>query len=137
MEQAGRFDALQILIVEDNYFVAVALAQRIQDMGASVVGPVATLQSALEIVERNGYELNGASLDVNLAGQLVFPVADALLARGIPFIFSTGYDLRAIPEMYRGIPRCEKPVTAETVAHELLRRAAEHREQLSRTDKQA
>jgi CheY-like chemotaxis protein len=137
MEQTGRFDGLQILIVEDNYFVAAALAQRIQDRGATVVGPVATLQTALESVERHGFELNGASLDINLAGQLVFPVADALLARGIPFIFSTGYDLRVIPEIYRDIPRCEKPVNAETVARSLLERAVEHREQANRTNKQA
>ena len=126
-ERVERCDGLQILIVEDNYFVASALAQRIQDHGASVVGPVATLQSALELVETHGFELNGASLDINLNGRLVFPVADALLARGIPIVFSTGYDSRAIPESYREIPRCEKPIDSETVARELLERAAQHR----------
>jgi DNA-binding LytR/AlgR family response regulator len=128
MVHSQRFDGLQILIVEDNYFVASALAQRIQDYGAIVVGPVATLQSALELVETHGSELNGASLDINLNGRLVFPVADALLARAIPIVFSTGYDVRAIPENYRDIPRCEKPVNSETVARELLERAAQHRQ---------
>jgi CheY-like chemotaxis protein len=114
MEQSQRFDGLQILIVEDNYFVASAL--------------VATLPSALELVEKHGSELNGASLDINLNGRLVFPVADALTARAIPILFSTGYDLGAIPESYRDIPRCEKPIDSETVARELLERAAQHRE---------
>jgi CheY-like chemotaxis protein len=127
-ERIERFDGLQILIVEDNYFVASALAQRIQDHGAMVVGPVATLESALELVETHGFELNGASLDINLNGRLVFPVADALLARGIPIVFSTGYDSRAIPENYREIPRCEKPIDSETVARELLEHAAQHRD---------
>jgi CheY-like chemotaxis protein len=136
MVHSQRFDGLQILIVEDNYFVASALAQRIQDYGAIVVGPVATLQSALELVETHGFELNGASLDINLNGRLVFPVADALLARGIPIVFSTGYDLRAIPENYRDIPRCEKPINSEAVARELLERAAQHREANS-ADRQA
>jgi CheY-like chemotaxis protein len=134
MEQTGRFDELQILIVEDNYFVAAAVAQRIEDQGARVVGPVATVQSALELVEKHGSELDGASLDINLAGELIFPVADALLARDIPLIFSTGYDLRVIPEMYRDIPRCEKPVNAETLARELLERAAQHRARAGNTN---
>lgn len=128
MEQSQRFDGLHILIVEDNYFVASALAQRLQDHGAIVIGPVGTLPSALELVDKHGFQLNGASLDVNLNGRLVFPVADALIALRIPIVFSTGYDLRAIPKDYRDIPRCEKPIDSETVARQLLGRAAQHRQ---------
>jgi CheY-like chemotaxis protein len=127
MERAERFDGLQILIVEDNFFIAAVLAQLIEDFGASVIGPAATLSSALELVEKHGFEINGASLDINLAGLTVFPVADALLVRDIPFIFSTGYDLYAIPEIYRDVPRNQKPVNAESVVRELLARASEHR----------
>ncbi|MFL6619035.1 MAG: response regulator [Povalibacter sp.] len=129
MPPAQPYDGLKILIVEDNYFVAYALAQRIQDFGATVVGPVATLQSALDMVEKHGFELDGASLDINLGGPLVFPVADELTARGIPFVFSTGYDVSVIPENYRHVPTCHKPVAAQTVARELLERAAQFRAQ--------
>jgi CheY-like chemotaxis protein len=128
VDQTARYDGLKVLVVEDNYFVAAALAQHIEDFGATVVGPVGTIQSALKLVDKHGFEINAASLDINLAGQLVFPVADALLARDIPVVFSTGYDLQVIPENYRGITRCQKPINSETVARELLERGLQHRD---------
>ena len=59
-------------------------------------------------------------LDVNLGGEKVFPVADELLARGIRFVFSTGYDEWALPDAYKDVPRCEKPVDVPRMAEALF-----------------
>jgi CheY-like chemotaxis protein len=124
------YEGLQILIVEDNYLAAIVLSQSVQEYGAAVVGPAAPVQSALALVDEHGAKLSGASLDVNLAGQFVFPVADELIARGIPIVFSSGYDSSVIPEKYRDIPMCLKPIDTHDVAGELLERAAQFRRAL-------
>jgi hypothetical protein len=60
-----------------------------------------------------------AILDINLGGAMVYPVADALRARGVPFIFATGYEAWSIPEAYSDVPRCEKPVDVRQVTSRL------------------
>jgi CheY-like chemotaxis protein len=125
-------EGLQILIVEDNYLAAIALSQSVQQYGAAVVGPAATVQNALALADEHGDQLSGASLDVNLAGQFVFPVADELIARGIPIVFSSGYDSSVIPEKYRDIPLFLKPIDTHTVARELLERATQFHGQQQR-----
>ena len=128
------YQGLQILIVEDNYLAAIVLSQSVQEYGAAVVGPAAAVQRALALVDEHGDELSGASLDVNLAGQFVFPVADELIARGIPIVFSSGYDSSVIPEKYRDIPLFLKPIDTHNVARELLERAAQFRGQQRRRE---
>jgi len=64
---------------------------------------------------------DGAILDVNLGGEPVFPVADVLIGRGIPIIFTTGYDASALPERFSHLPRCEKPINMHQVAAALCR----------------
>jgi CheY-like chemotaxis protein len=100
----------RILIVEDEYLVAKALAQSLQALGAEIIGPSSTLDQGLELLEAEGNRVDGALLDVNLRGVQVFPLADRLLANGTPFVLITGYDAGTIPPAYANITRCEKPV---------------------------
>lgn len=97
-----------ILVVEDEYFLAADLEQELTEVGAVVVGPVPSVKDAVALIERTP-SLDGAVLDVNLGGDQVFPVADRLLVRGVPFLFVTGYHAQGVPVSYRHIPRLEKP----------------------------
>ena len=74
-----------------------------------MLGPVPTVAEALELLSQ-GPAPNFAVLDVNLQGEKVYPVADALRDQGIPFLFATGYDAQAIPPAYADVPRAEKPL---------------------------
>ncbi|MBV9078291.1 MAG: response regulator, partial [Methylobacteriaceae bacterium] len=78
-------------------------------VGAEVVGPVANIPDALRLVASETH-LDGAVLDINLQGEMAYPVADALIARGVPFVFATGYDRASVPDRYAHVTRCEKPV---------------------------
>ena len=98
-----------ILVVEDEYLLADDLCSELADRDAIVVGPAATVEQGVALVEQNS-ELDGAILDVNLRGEPVFPLADALIARNVPFVFTTGYDASAIPERFSHVSRCEKRV---------------------------
>ncbi|MBP1807493.1 response regulator [Rubellimicrobium aerolatum] len=104
-----------ILVVEDDYFVADDLTAMLEAAGATVLGPAATLADARGLVARTE-RLDGAILDINLQGETVFPVANLLRERGIPFIFATGYDRGEIPARFADVRSCEKPFTAEQIA---------------------
>src|SRR4051812_23340622 len=94
----------RVLLIEDEYFIADDMARAFRARGAEVVGPAATLDAAMQLVSK-GDPLDGAVLDINLRGEMVYPVADALRDRGVPFIFSTGYDDVTIPSRYAGVTR--------------------------------
>jgi len=100
----------RLLVVEDEYLVAADLAASLESLGTEVIGPAASVEEALSFVEKDGARLDGAVLDINLRNERVYPVADVLTARGIPFVFTSGYDAVAIPSAYAKAPRCEKPV---------------------------
>lgn len=99
-----------ILVAEDEYHIADDLRSNLEALGATVVGPVASVQGLRDLVESAG-DLDGAILDVNLRGEMVFDAADRLRERGVPFIFSTGYDESAIPARFSDVIRCEKPIS--------------------------
>jgi len=105
----------RLLVVEDDYMLADDLASWLGALGAEVVGPVGCIHDALALIVGNG-RLDGALLDINLRGERVFPVADALAARRVPFVFTTGYDRVAIPPSYAAIPVCTKPTDARRLA---------------------
>ncbi|WOH60231.1 hypothetical protein [Bradyrhizobium sp. BWC-3-1] len=98
-----------VLVVEDEYMIAVDLARALEDLGATVIGPAASLADALALVAGES-ALDFAILAVNLGVEKVFQVADDLRARGVPFIFATGYDQWLIPSAYADAPRFDKPV---------------------------
>ncbi|MGI4765366.1 MAG: response regulator [Janthinobacterium lividum] len=117
-EMAGR----RVLVVEDDYFIAKGLVRHLRAAGVEVVGPAATVADALDLVRAG--PLDGAVLDINLQGELAFAVADALVERGVPFVFTTGYSADVIPERYTGIVRCEKPVDPGVLTTALFGSAA-------------
>ena len=111
-------DGRRMLVVEDDYLIASTLVRALEDHGAEVVGPAASVQEALELMAAEA-RLDAAVLDINLAGDRVYKVADALRARSVPFAFATGYDDWIIPDAYAGVPRMEKPVDTRDVVRVL------------------
>ncbi|HVW92490.1 MAG TPA: response regulator [Devosia sp.] len=102
----------RVLIVEDEYFIAEELSTAVRALGATIVGPTASLQRALELL---GGPVDLAILDINLNGESSFAIAAALSARGVPFLFATGYDAQTVPPDYRTVPRWEKPFDTEAL----------------------
>jgi len=102
---------LRVLLVEDEMMVALLLETVLIDLGHQVVGPVARLERGLEVVEREAIDL--AVLDVNIDGREVYPIAAALEARGIPFIFTTGYGIDGLHSAYRNRPVLQKPYRSD------------------------
>lgn len=93
----------RILIVEDEYFIASDLTRMLGDHGAMVVGPFGSLDAGLAVLE-DDEPIDVAVLDVNLDGAYSYPIAELLTARGVPFVFVTGYDSWAMPSAYRDAP---------------------------------
>lgn len=114
---AGR----RILLVEDEYIVAFDLADALTELGAAIVGPTGSVAGALGLIARDP-SIDSAVLDINLNGERVYPVAEALAARGVPFVFTSGYDIHVIPARFAGEPRCEKPVDRRLLLRLLLAR---------------
>jgi CheY-like chemotaxis protein len=102
-----RFSGRRVLLVEDEPIVAWLLKDMLVDLGCSVVGPAADVNQALAMIEAESIDV--AVLDVNLRGQMSYPIADVLVARGVPFVFSTGYDKDRLLDGYRTIPTLQKP----------------------------
>ncbi|TZF89867.1 response regulator [Lysobacter lacus] len=105
-------EGLKVLLVEDEYVLALGLTDALADLGAVVIGPVATVEDALALVERMP-EIDAAVLDVNLGREVVYPVADSLAARGIPFLFATANERADLPERFAHVPVCAKPFHVE------------------------
>jgi DNA-binding NtrC family response regulator len=104
----------RILIVEDEYFIAADLQEALVDAGATVLGPLPTVAAATAFIDA-GEHIDMAVLDVNLQGDPVFPVADKLQERRVPFAFVTGFDDWAIPGRFAQVPHLGKPQTAGKV----------------------
>lgn len=98
----------RILIVEDEYFIAADLKRALGDQDAVVLGPVASLGAGMALLDDGGV-IDIAVLDVNLDGADSYPIAERLAARGVPFVFVTGYDRWAMPSEYQSAPRLAKP----------------------------
>jgi len=109
----------RVLVVEDESLVAMLLETILEDMGCSPVGPAANVDDGLSMATDEA--LDAALLDVNVAGRAVFPVADALKARGVPFVFSTGYGEGGLPDDWRGHPTIQKPFTESAVRDALIK----------------
>ena len=97
--------AKRVLVVEDEVMIRMMLEDMLGELGYIVAGEAARIEEALEATKNADFDL--AILDANLNGQPVSPVADALIARGTPFVFATGYG--EVPEPYRGRPMLTKP----------------------------
>ena len=98
---------VRVLVVEDEYFVAILIEEILESAGCIVTGPIPRLPEALDAVGHDDYD--AAVLDVNLAGERINPVADALSERNVPFLFVTGYGASALPSEYAERPHICKP----------------------------
>jgi len=100
-------EGVRVLVVEDEFLVATLIEDMLESAGCVVAGPISRVAEALDAVGHECYD--AAVLDVNLAGDRVDPVAEALSRRNIPFVFVTGYGIGALPGEFAGRPRLCKP----------------------------
>jgi PAS domain S-box-containing protein len=106
-------DGRKLLLVEDEALVGMMMKDVLSDLGFAVIGPITGITRALAIA-RDG-DIGGAILDINLGGDPIYPVADALASRDIPFVFITGYSVDGIDRRYAHIHTLEKPVEPDTL----------------------
>ena len=109
----------RVLVVEDEYLIRMLLEDMLADLGYAVAAAVGTIAEASELAA-NG-DFSAAILDVNLDGKEIFPVADILDGRGLPFVFVTGYGERNLPEHYRDHPTLQKPFQTDQLDAALSR----------------
>ena len=107
MQLQSATPAKRILVVEDELMIRMLLEDMLGELGYTVAAEAARIEEALEAAKNADFDI--AILDVNLNGQPISPVADALVARGMPFVFATGYGERGLPEPYRDRPTLKKP----------------------------
>jgi ferritin-like metal-binding protein YciE/ActR/RegA family two-component response regulator len=110
---------LRILLAEDDYLIADDVARMLERRGADVVGPVSTVADASRLAVSAA--LDGAVLDVNLRGDMVWPVADMLRARHVPTVFLTGYGVASCPDRYGDLPWLSKPILMSELVASLSR----------------
>lgn len=104
---SGGLAGLRILVVEDEVAISMLLEDMLLDFGSEIVGPAGRLAQAVEMAEREAFDL--AILDVNLAGEPIYPVVDVIARRGIRFLFSTGYGAAGIDGPWKDRPVLQKP----------------------------
>lgn len=103
-------DKLRILIVEDEMLVAMNIEDMLVDNGHEIAAIASRLDAGMQLAREEAIDF--AMLDVNLAGDLSFPIADILEARGIPYIFATGYGRKGVRDEYGTVPVLQKPFRA-------------------------
>lgn len=123
MPHSTNLDGQRVLLVEDEWVIAVDLVHALREDRAEVVGPVPTLLQAMQVLASER-AVTCAVVDVNLRGIMAYPLADELQRRGVPFLFTTGYDAESLPPRYARLPRCQKPVDARDVARTLRKMLA-------------
>ncbi len=107
-----------VLVVEDEMLLALDTVDELQNAGCRVIGPALRLGTAIPLAQTA--PLNAAVLDVNLAGEYVWPVAGILASRGVPFIFLTGCGAALeFPADFAAFPRLEKPAVPGLVVRTL------------------
>lgn len=114
---------MKVLIVEDEALVAIDLAMQVEDLGEEVVGPMSSLESGIKAAEKE--PLDFALLDINLRGKRSTPIAERLEARGVPFVFLTGYDSPRIEEEYSSDEIIPKPISSNDLKRVLGTGAAQ------------
>jgi CheY-like chemotaxis protein len=106
-EETAATGGRRILIVEDEFLIRMLLEDMLGDLGYDVAGVAGRVDEAAELARTK--EIDLAILDVNLDGHDVYPVADILIQRGVPFVFVSGYGGRGLPEAYSDRPTLQKP----------------------------
>ena len=112
-------EGLTVLVVDDDYFVANDCAAVLREQGATVVGPVQDMSRAR--ASMFGEITDCVLLDINLKGELAFSLAEELVAHGVPFIFTTGYDASILPLSMRNRPCLLKPLETRDLVQAIQR----------------
>jgi DNA-binding NtrC family response regulator len=120
MEQEAEPSGMRIMVVEDEVLLAMTSADLLTDSGYTVAGPVSSVKQGMRLIDREA--IDGAILDINLKGEMVFPLADALAERSIPFVYVTGYG-KLLRACNHGRPVLQKPYSSQ----QLLKIIAEWR----------
>ncbi|HEX5508282.1 MAG TPA: response regulator [Pseudolabrys sp.] len=115
----------RVLVVEDEMLLAMLMEDTLADFGCDVVGPVAHIADGLRLA--NTERLDGAILDINVAGSDVFPVARELAKRSIPFVFVSGYGAGNLPQEWRDRPTLQKPFDPRDLARSMAKTFAKRR----------
>jgi two-component SAPR family response regulator len=113
-------DSLRVFFIEDETMVALNLEDMLLEMGCTIAGTAMRLERARDQIE-SGIDADVAILDVNVAGEQVFPVAEMLDRRGVPIVFATGYDRDGLPESWHERAILQKPYTQEEVRRAILK----------------
>jgi DNA-binding response OmpR family regulator len=116
---------LRVLVVEDDSLICLLLEDMLLELGCRVVGTAADVKRAIDLARREE-SVDVAILDVNLGGRQVFPVAEVLAERGVPFLFATGMGADGLPAEWLGHCSVQKPMTIEGLGN-ALRRAMRER----------
>jgi two-component SAPR family response regulator len=107
----------RVLVVEDEFFLAADLEDALDHSGADIVGPLSSVDTALAQLERA--EIDLAVVDINLGGDMAYPLADALLRNNVPFLFASAYDRADVPSRFCEIPHVTKPYAMDDLIHTL------------------
>lgn len=107
LEESDPLQGLRVLVVEDEALVAMLVEDMLSDFGCEVIGPAGSIRQALDAIASDPPD--AAILDVNLGGEPVYPVADALRRCHAPFVLATGYGEMGVAEGYRDAPVLQKP----------------------------
>lgn len=111
--------ARRALIVEDEPLVLMDLEAQMLDLGYVIAGKASSLERGCMLASQLDLEIDVAVLDVNLGGANSAPIADALQARGVPFLFASGYTETGIPERFRAVVRIAKPYATASLRRAL------------------
>jgi CheY-like chemotaxis protein len=103
----------RVLLVEDEILVAMMMRDILSELGFSVVGPFSRLSEAMVAAVHD--DIDAGIIDINLSGEFVYPVADVLVARSIPFVFVTGYGVESIDGRFAAVPVIKKPVQRQAL----------------------
>lgn len=106
----ARLEGVRVLIVEDEFLVAIQLEDTLAGLGCDVLEPAHSMEEAEQALKQHAFDV--AVLDINIAGHAVYPIAERLVDSGIPFVFTTGYSREHIDEEWREIPTLRKPYLA-------------------------
>ena len=108
----------RLLLVEDEALTGMMMSDILTELGFHVIGPFGRVADAMAAVGREDF--HAAVLDVNLAGEMVYPVADAVVARGVPFVFVTGYGAEGIDSRFAQVLVLQKPIEKQMLESILL-----------------
>lgn len=122
MADQASLAGLRVLVVEDEMLVSLMIEELLGEHCCSVIGPFDRIAPALRAARSAQFDL--ALLDVNVAGEKVYPVAEMVARRGIPFLLLSGYGEAAVPPEHPDWQACAKPFRAKDLIRMLTERVA-------------